>query len=114
MQHDVEKTAKTIGWVAIGLRLLPLFALCAPDIAAAADLGGLSTVTDFLKGFVKLLFVDWGYYIALVAGAAIVFLAWSGRMEWIRALWFCIAVVIFFALPGIIAEFRDSASSSIL
>jgi type IV secretory pathway VirB2 component (pilin) len=66
-----------------------------------------------LKQAVRLIFIDWGYYIALIAAAAILFSAWRGQMEWMRALWFCVAVVVFFALPGIIGSFRDGASNII-
>lgn len=93
--------------------LLALMLVSSSAFAAGGiDMSSLNVVTDLLKSFAKLLFVEWGYYIAIIASAFMAFMAWQGRMEWGRAITFVIVVCVFFALPAFIGGIRDSGASN--
>ena len=96
----------------LALRLLPLALLLLPEfaLAQAAD---FDSVTSFLQTIAHALFIEWGFYIACFASAAVIFAGWSGHMTWGRVIQTMVLIVLFFGVPNIVAGLRDSAGTNI-
>jgi type IV secretory pathway VirB2 component (pilin) len=69
-----------------------------------------SGVTNFLKSVAKLIFMDWGYYIAMIGAAICIIGGFTGRLEWKTVGIAGICIFLFFCIPNLITTARDSAN----
>ena len=102
-----ESSRKSMKSVFLPVVLVALLAF--PEVALAAG-GGLGTVTDFLKELARAVFLEWGYYIALLGLGIVLWAGYAGHMEWKNAFKVAVLVVVFFAIPEFVSGLRSSAS----
>jgi len=97
---------KNMKSVFLSVALVALLAF--PEVALAAS--GLGGVTDFLKELARAVFLEWGYYIALLGLGIVIWAGYAGHMEWKNVFKVGVLVVVFFAIPEFVNGLRSSAS----
>jgi type IV secretory pathway VirB2 component (pilin) len=97
--------------LAIQVAVFGFLLLGASDASAQAT-GALGAVTTFLRDITRLVFLEWGYYIAMLGAGLCIAAGFTGHLQW-KTVIICLgAIFIFFCVPGLVSMARDQASSA--
>lgn len=93
---------------------LVLGVMLAPELAHAQAMGGLfAGITEFFRELVRVLILEWGFYLGILGLAIQGFRAKMGHISWGSfGGWFVGISVVFFA-PAIVTYIRDRAAIAI-